>query len=128
MIASFTNLPDRGTVRCEIAIRVLITGATGFVVVPNSVLSTDAGVVRVTAPGYKQCQGVNDAPGDGLPLDAVNPGYTLTDLRPDGFEPQVSAMDWTRDGRLVIYLDVERLLATTERLRLESPAEAAAHG
>jgi hypothetical protein len=77
-------------------------GAAEFVVVPNSVLSTDAGVVRVTAPGYKQCQGVNDAPGDGLPLDAVNPGYTLTDLRPDGFEPKVSAMDWTRDGRLVI--------------------------
>ncbi|MCW6003987.1 DUF1080 domain-containing protein [Micromonospora sp. CPCC 205371] len=77
-------------------------GATGFAVVPTSVLSTDAGVVRVTAPGYKACQGVSDAPGDGLPLDSVHPNYTLTDLRPDGFEPQVSAMDWTADGRLVI--------------------------
>ena len=56
-------------------------GAAEFAVVPTSVLSTDAGVVRVTAPGYKQCQGVADAPGDGLPLDAVNPGYPLTDLR-----------------------------------------------
>lgn len=77
-------------------------GATDFVLVPNDVLSTDAGVVRVTAPGRKACEGDNDAPGDGLPLDAVNPNYTLTNLRPDGFEPQVSAMDWTRDGRLVI--------------------------
>ncbi|BCB90479.1 hypothetical protein Psuf_077920 [Phytohabitans suffuscus] len=77
-------------------------GATGFAVVPNSVLSTDAGVVRVTAPGYKACQGVDDAPGDGLPLDSTHPGYTLTDLRPAGFEPQVTGMAWTADGRLVV--------------------------
>ncbi len=77
-------------------------GAAEFAVVPNSVLSTDAGVVRVTAPGYKACQGVADAPGDGLPLDSVYPGYTLTDLRPAGFEPQVTGMAWTADGRLVI--------------------------
>jgi glucose/arabinose dehydrogenase len=77
-------------------------GAADFAVVPNSVLSTEAGVVRVTAPGYKQCLGDNDSFGDGLPLDSVNPNYTLTDLRPPGFQPQVSAMDWTRDGRLVI--------------------------
>ena len=77
-------------------------GADGFSVVPTSALSTDAGVVRVTAPGQKQCEGATDSPGDGLPLDSVNPGYTLTNLRPNGFEPQVSAMDWTDDGRLVI--------------------------
>ncbi|WP_260189683.1 family 16 glycoside hydrolase [Actinophytocola gossypii] len=77
-------------------------GATDFAVVPNSVLSTDADVVRVTAPGRKECEGITDSPGDGLPLNSVNPDYTLTDLRPDGFEPQVSAMDWTEDGRLVI--------------------------
>ncbi|WJK38635.1 DUF1080 domain-containing protein [Solwaraspora sp. WMMA2056] len=77
-------------------------GAADFVVVPSSVLSTDAGVVRVTAPGRKECQGVTDTPGDGLPLDGVHPDYTLTDLRPDGFQPQVSGMAWTADGRLVI--------------------------
>ncbi|ROT31772.1 family 16 glycoside hydrolase [Micromonospora sp. HM5-17] len=77
-------------------------GASDFAVVPNSVLSTDAGVVRVTAPGFKACQGMSDAPGDGLPLDAVHPNYTLTDLRPAGFEPQVTGMAWTADGRLVI--------------------------
>jgi Domain of Unknown Function (DUF1080)/PA14 domain/Carbohydrate binding module (family 35) len=77
-------------------------GATAFEIVPNSVLSTDAGVVRVTAPGRKECEGSTDSPGDGLPLDTVNPDYTLTDLRPEGFRPQVSAMDWTDDGRLAI--------------------------
>ncbi|MEU5285546.1 ricin-type beta-trefoil lectin domain protein [Streptomyces sp. NPDC020755] len=77
-------------------------GATGFSLVPNSVLSTDAGVVRVTSPGRKECEGVLDTPGDGLPLTDVHPNYTLTNLRPAGFEPQVSAMDWLPDGRLAV--------------------------
>jgi hypothetical protein len=77
-------------------------GAAAFTVVPNSVLSTDAGVVRVTAPGRKECETAADSPGDGLPLTGVHPGYTLTNLRPNGFEPQVSAMDWLPDGRLAI--------------------------
>ncbi|TXL87830.1 family 16 glycoside hydrolase [Streptomyces sp. IB2014 016-6] len=77
-------------------------GASGFAVVPNSVLSTDADVVRVTAPGRKECEGVKDSPGDGLPLTDVHPNYTLTDLRPSGFEPQVTAMDWLPDGRLAV--------------------------
>ncbi|MFF3255742.1 family 16 glycoside hydrolase [Actinacidiphila glaucinigra] len=77
-------------------------GAADFALVPNSVLSTDAGVVRVTAPGRKECEGSYDTPGDGLPLTSVNPGYTLTDLRPAGFEPQVSAMDWLPGGRLAV--------------------------
>jgi hypothetical protein len=77
-------------------------GATDFSVVPNSALSTDADVVRVTAPGRKECEASGDTPGDGLPLTAVHPNYTLTDLRPDGFEPQVTGMDWLPDGRLAI--------------------------
>ncbi|MFI0826577.1 PA14 domain-containing protein [Streptomyces roseolus] len=77
-------------------------GASGFAVVPNTALSTDAGVVRVTAPGRKECAGGTDSPGDGLPLTGVHPDYTLTDLRPDGFRPQVSAMDWLPDGRLAV--------------------------
>ncbi|WP_253182032.1 family 16 glycoside hydrolase [Cellulosimicrobium cellulans] len=77
-------------------------GAAGFTVVPNSVLSTDADVTRVTAPGRKECEGVTEAPGDGLPLTEVHPDYTLTDLRPEGFEPQVTGMDWLPDGRLAI--------------------------
>jgi len=77
-------------------------GASAFTLVPNSALSTDSGVVRVTAPGRKDCEGGADSPGDGLPLTSVHPGYTLTDLRPNGFQPQVSAMDWLPDGRLAI--------------------------
>ena len=39
-------------------------------------LSTEADVVRVTAPGSKFCEGATDTPGDGLRLETVNPNYT----------------------------------------------------
>ncbi|MFF5225831.1 discoidin domain-containing protein [Dactylosporangium sp. NPDC000521] len=77
-------------------------GSSSFVTVPNSVLSTDAGVVRVTAPGRKECETAGDSPGDGLPLTSVHPNFTLTNLRPSGFEPKVTGMDWLPDGRMVI--------------------------
>ncbi|MEV6618667.1 family 16 glycoside hydrolase [Streptomyces sp. NPDC051051] len=77
-------------------------GADDFTVVPPEALSTDAGVVRVTAPGRKECEASGDSPGDGLPLTSVRPDLTLTDLRPEGFQPQVSGMDWLPDGRLAI--------------------------
>ncbi|MFD5899286.1 MULTISPECIES: family 16 glycoside hydrolase [unclassified Streptomyces] len=77
-------------------------GAAGFSRVPTSALSTDADVTRVTSPGRKACEGVDESPGDGLPLAGVHPDYTLTNLRPDGFEPQVTGMDWLPDGRMAI--------------------------
>lgn len=76
--------------------------AGDFSVVPTEALSTDADVVRVTAPGRKECESGADTPGDGLPLTDVRPDLTLTDLRPDGFEPQVTGMDWLPDGRLAL--------------------------
>ena len=77
-------------------------GASSFTVVPNSVLSTDSGVVRVTAPGTKYCEGSEDTAGDGLRLDSVNPDYDLVDIRPEGFEPKVSGLDFTDDGTLAV--------------------------
>ncbi|MGC0208049.1 family 16 glycoside hydrolase [Streptomyces levis] len=77
-------------------------GESEFTVVPREALSTDADVVRVTAPGRKECEASGDSPGDGLPLTSVRPDLDLTDLRPDGFEPQVTGMDWLPDGRLAI--------------------------
>ena len=77
-------------------------GASTFSVVPNEALSTDAGVVRVTSPGSKQCEGDVDSPGDGLPLDGVNPAYDLVNLRPAGFEPKVTGLEWMGDDLLVL--------------------------
>lgn len=77
-------------------------GENSYSVVPNSVLSTEAGVTRVTAPGFKQCEGQSDSAGDGLMLDSVNPAYDLVDLRPEGWEPQVSGLEWMGDDLLVL--------------------------
>ncbi|MDI1461109.1 DUF1080 domain-containing protein [Catellatospora sp. KI3] len=77
-------------------------GSAQFVLVPTTALSTEAGVTRVTAPGTKECVEGADTPGDGLPLNAVHPDYTLTDLRPSGFQPKVTGMDWLPDNRLAI--------------------------
>ena len=77
-------------------------GSSTFEVIPSSALSTDANVVRVTAPGTKYCEGASDTAGDGLRLEAVNPNYTLTNLRPAGFEPMVSGLDFTDDDELVV--------------------------
>src|SRR3954467_3872169 len=52
-------------------------GSSNYAVVPNSVLSTETGVVRVTAPGFKYCEGVTDTAGDGPRPGSVNPDYDL---------------------------------------------------
>ena len=78
------------------------TGQVDFTLVPGSVLSTEADVTRVTAPGFKQCEGQEDSAGDGLQLDSVNPAYDLVDLRPEGFQPQVSGLEWDGDDLLVL--------------------------
>src|SRR5690625_3799017 len=77
-------------------------GASDFDLVPGGVLTTEADVVRVTSPGVKFCEEATDTPGDGLRIFDVNPNYKLVDLRPEGFEPNVSALDFTEDGGLVV--------------------------
>ncbi|WP_234983278.1 bacterial Ig-like domain-containing protein, partial [Demequina sp. NBRC 110053] len=77
-------------------------GTTGFESIPLSALGTEAGVVRVTAPGLKYCEGATDTAGDGLRLDSVNPNYELVDIRPDGFEPKVSGMVFNDEGDLLV--------------------------
>jgi hypothetical protein len=41
-------------------------------------------------------------PGDGAPLNSLNPRYTLVSLMPGGIRPVVSGMDFLSDGRLVV--------------------------
>src|SRR5690606_40578179 len=43
-----------------------------------------------------------NTPGDGLPLNDVNPAFDLVDLRPPGFEPKVTGLDWMGDDLLVL--------------------------
>lgn len=79
-------------------------GDAEFTVIPSTALSTPEGEVRVTSPGKK---GIFDPanrwrPGDGRPLDAVHPSFTLETVRPKEFRPRVGGMDFLPDGRLVV--------------------------
>ena len=79
-------------------------GANAFEVVPPEAFLSERGITRVVSPGKKVVLDGREhlAPGDGMPLDAVHPGWVIEDLRPEGFEPQVGAMAFLPDERLVI--------------------------
>lgn len=71
----------------------------------DGVVFTEEGITHVVAPGRKSFPGANvatSAPGDGRPLEGVHPGYSLENLRPDGFEPRVGALAFLPNGSLVI--------------------------
>ncbi len=79
-------------------------GDAGFALVPNSSLWCPSGEVRVTAPGPKKLIRPlpRGTPGDGMPLDRLNPAYALATLRPPGFEPKVGGLAFTRGGDLLV--------------------------
>src|SRR5699024_5041366 len=77
-------------------------GQEDFVVVPNDVLTTEAGVVLVTDPGIKNCVQHNETSPECLSLLDVNQNYDPVDLRPYGLEHMVSPLDFTEHGDLVV--------------------------
>ncbi|MEM7167349.1 MAG: family 16 glycoside hydrolase [Planctomycetota bacterium] len=77
-------------------------GAEEFSVLDAEHLTTPAGWVRVTSPGTKKVRGPSDAPGDGRPLTAVHPSYTVMQARPDSFRPKVGGLDILGEDRLVV--------------------------
>ncbi|MEO0479017.1 MAG: family 16 glycoside hydrolase [Planctomycetota bacterium] len=74
-------------------------GTEAFELVPNSVLTTERDLTRVTSPGFKRIKR-NGRPGDLLPLNRVHPSWRLETIRPEGFEPKIGSMAFLPDGRL----------------------------
>ena len=72
-----------------------------FAVITSDNLRTPRDLTRVTSPGMKQIVGQN-RPGDRRALTGVHPGWDLSTIRPEGFEPKVGAMCFLPDGRLAI--------------------------
>ena len=72
--------------------------------VPPAALVTKAGLTPVTSPGPKRLMGAAGAmrPGSGMPLEGVHPSFAVNTIRPEGFEPQVSAMSLAGDGTLYL--------------------------
>ena len=79
-------------------------GDAAFAVVPSSALWCPEGEVRVTAPGPKKVVRPlpRGAPGDGMPLDRLNPAYELATIRPEGFEPKVGGLAFASNGDLLV--------------------------
>lgn len=71
---------------------------------PPEAFGVERNARRITSPGRKVVLDgrENLRPGHGMPLEGVHPGWTVEDLRPPGFEPQVGAMAFLPDGRLVV--------------------------
>lgn len=72
--------------------------------IPEAALATQAGIVRLTAPGPKRAVRalVRGAPGDRRDLDGVHPAYRLERARPAHFEPRVGGLAFLPDGRLLV--------------------------
>lgn len=75
--------------------------AVDFTTITSVNLRAERDMTRVTSPGVKRLVGQN-RPGDRTALTSVHPGWDLSTIRPEGFEPKVGAMCFLPDGRLVI--------------------------
>ncbi|MGV3639622.1 MAG: PA14 domain-containing protein, partial [Adhaeribacter sp.] len=76
-------------------------GAKDFVVVPPSVFTFKGSDIKKSVANAAAAP-VVEIPGDGAPLLAVHPSFTLSQARPDSFQPKVGGMDFLPDGRLVV--------------------------
>lgn len=76
-------------------------GGLDYALITSDHLRAERDLTRVTSPGIKRLVGQN-RPGDQAPLVGVHPGWDLSTIRPEGFEPKVGAMCFLPDGRLVI--------------------------
>lgn len=88
----------------HLSLRWRAPGADDFELVPDTALRTEKGVTRVTSPGTKpisaEVEGLR--PGDGVPLEAVHPGWRAETIHPDSFQPMVGCLALLPDGRLLV--------------------------
>ncbi|TDE15250.1 PA14 domain-containing protein [Dyadobacter psychrotolerans] len=76
-------------------------GTKAFVVVPPSVFTYKGADIKRTGQAPIEVK-KDDFPGDKSPLVAVHPSFTLSQARPDNFQPKAGGMDFLSDGRMVI--------------------------
>jgi cytochrome c len=76
-------------------------GSKAFVVVPPTVFTFKGADIKRTGQAPIEVKN-DDFPGDKSPLVAVHPSFTLSQARPDNFQPRVGGMDFLSDGRMVV--------------------------
>ena len=77
-------------------------GDDKFSIVPNSVLSHKKSQFKKSLPYVPQKELVRNIPGDQIPLEDVHPSFTVSQARPDSFEPRVGGMDFMSDSSLIV--------------------------
>ncbi|MBC8065594.1 MAG: ThuA domain-containing protein [Chlorobia bacterium] len=79
-------------------------GSEEFKVVDASVLRVPAGLTRVVSPGTKRVRifGGPQRPGNGMPLDRAHPSFEVQTVRPADWKPQVGALAFRKDGKLLV--------------------------
>lgn len=77
-------------------------GDNEFEVVPKEVLKHRANQFEKVVPYIPREKLVRSIPGDQTKLKDVHPSFTLSQARPDDFQPRVGGMDFMSDGSLVI--------------------------
>ncbi|MGV3503018.1 MAG: PA14 domain-containing protein [Adhaeribacter sp.] len=76
-------------------------GTKEFSVIPPEVFTHQPAAVKKVQKGTVKTN-LKYTDGDGVPLKAVHPAFTLAQARPASFKPRVGAMDFMPDGRLVV--------------------------
>ena len=76
-------------------------GSKAFTVVPPEVFTYRGSDIKRTGQTPIEIK-KDDVPGDKSPLIAVHPSFTLSQARPENFQPKVGGMDFLADGRMVV--------------------------
>ncbi len=77
-------------------------GDNKFSIIPNIALSHTKSLFKKSLPYVPLKKLARSVPGDQTPLLDVHPGFTLSQARPDSFEPKVGGMDFMSDSSLII--------------------------
>ncbi|MCE6988060.1 PA14 domain-containing protein [Dyadobacter sp. CY323] len=76
-------------------------GSKAFTVMPPDVFTYKGADIKKTGQTPVEVK-KTDVAGDQSPLVAVHPSFTLSQARPDNFQPRVGGMDFLADGRMVV--------------------------
>ncbi len=104
-------------------------GQRKWELVPESVLTHSPYAIKPASPGLKELVKTT-SPGFGTYLEDPHPSYTVTAVRPKGFEPRVGDLDVKDDGRIIlstwdgeVYLLENAMLGDSEPRKLTKIAD-----
>ncbi len=79
-------------------------GQADYTVIDSKSLRVPAGLTRVISPGPKRIKQIGgpQRPGNGMPLDRAHPSFIVETIHPKDWQPQVGALAFRKDGKLLL--------------------------